>query len=1309
MLKDKKIVRRLALLLCLSLLVGLVPTGILSVPFQVNAVPGNSTNLLANGSFESGKDGWNGGAAIEIADADVSDGAHAAVIPAGSGIFYMQSDKIAVVPGETYHLSAMAKRLSGEKTGYVGIWYVDANGAYVGDGAKAMNYSADVWTEVTMDWTVPAGVAFIWIEFGVNSNAESSFVIDNIVLTKTSAAPEATEATGATEAPGSADEVLVFEDNFEGTFAEKWDRTHTHIRYWSANADGKPEFHYDGKSVLLLQDYTASQGHTVTTKAIAAAPGKAYTLSYQVRDHWAAIGDSVGTIVKMYFVDASGNELTDATVTAPAITSDGTNWAEVVINATAPANAASLHVAFTTPVESKNVICAIDALTVTESGEAAPVPSEPEASEAATVIFEDGFENAFVPEGKPTSVRIPNGWTPNKYSANIACAYYDKYEGKYTLAVQSNGYWMTSSTMPAAAGKTYTATFMEKKYVVDQTATGGYFKFVFVDADGNILKEEPKAIGSSTAWTEITHKVVAPAGTAGFYVEFGIKDKTGGDPMYSVDNLKISESGNAAPVPSEPTPSEPKPTETEPTPSTPAVSGSVVNGGFEDGLNGWNVQNVMSQNDDKHSGNASLKFAVTEEQGARFTKQVVSVIPGKTYTLSAWVKILDGKGGYIGLYGIGGSNAAVGFGNLEIGQWTKVSLDVTIPYGYEAVEVEFGTNSKQIVTFLLDDIDLIETDAPPAPTEPEVTVPTEPEGEKIYEEKFENAFNPEGAAATVRVPVGWTASVHSAAIGIAMYDQYDGTMNLCVQDAKDKWIKSPLIEVKEGYEYTATYVEHKYQPTKKGAGGYAKIVFVDKDGNFLKEYSVEAGQTKIWEQGIILSKAPAGATHMYVEFGLLAPSGEPTYSVDNLAVYAVEASLEDEEPTKPTEPVKPVDPMKPFEDNFENPAEVDDLNAGPAGWICNDDSVDAFGTMITLVNNSLSFDGNYLRLGKTGTWTATTAEFPVQIGYSYTVKFMARKLVDNTNFNGSVEIVFVNTRGKIVETFKSVAGKTYGEWAEESLSAVAPIGAYKAYVVLTVDNTDRRVDADFAVDNFAVVRAEEPTFDYDQEATEPIIYNPVIEDTFTESYRPDGSASTVRVPVGWTSSIPGSAAIGVGTYDKYEGTATLFIQNKGDKFIRSDVHAAKAGYNYLVSYVEKKYQPHITAEGGYMRIVFVDAAGNMIAQFEEKAGSSKTWTDMEYEYTAPAGATGYYIEFGLKNCSGGDPTYGVDNLVIYESESQVSEPSAPEGTTPGGSTTPENPEDNTNTGDNAALMTVSVMMVAVVALAVLVLKKLRFI
>ena len=48
---------------------------------------------------------------------------------------------------------------------------------------------------------------------------------------------------------------------------------------------------------------------------------------------------------------------------------------------------------------------------------------------------------------------------------------------------------------------------------------------------------------------------------------------------------------------------------------------------------------------------------------------------------------------------------------------------------------------------------------------------------------------------------------------------------------------------------------------------------------------------------------------------------------------------------------------------------------------------------------------------------------------------------------------------------QNLIGMTYGEWAEESLTAVAPIGAKMAYIVFSVENTTRRTEADFAVDN----------------------------------------------------------------------------------------------------------------------------------------------------------------------------------------------------------------------------------------------------
>ena len=46
MLKDKKIVRRLALVLCLSLIVGVLPIGVLGVPVVVSTPPSEPVNVL---------------------------------------------------------------------------------------------------------------------------------------------------------------------------------------------------------------------------------------------------------------------------------------------------------------------------------------------------------------------------------------------------------------------------------------------------------------------------------------------------------------------------------------------------------------------------------------------------------------------------------------------------------------------------------------------------------------------------------------------------------------------------------------------------------------------------------------------------------------------------------------------------------------------------------------------------------------------------------------------------------------------------------------------------------------------------------------------------------------------------------------------------------------------------------------------------------------------------------------------------------------------------------------------------------------
>lgn len=710
------------------------------------------------------------------------------------------------------------------------------------------------------------------------------------------------------------------------------------------------------------------------------------------------------------------------------------------------------------------------------------------------------------------------------------------------------------------------------------------------------------------------------------------------------------------------------------------------------------------------------------------TGPAFAVTPGKAYTLSYYTKqhtapAVAGKGStQIRFYDASGaliSGATVKALACGVADWTEKTLTGVAPEGAASAKLYFDAPGENYVVDVITVTEYGEgnpdatlpTETEPTETKPVETVPTAPTEPPVYSDSFEQYFTPDGANRLVRIPKNWTASEASAAIGCAQYDKnYDGSWNLCVQDLPDKWMRSPLTEAVPGYEYNVVFHEKKYQPGKPGDGGYAKIVFVDADGKILKEYEIEAGASKNWTEKVLFAKAPEGAKNFYVEFGVKGATGEPTYSVDDLAVYAFEASLSDPDVTQPTEPIITFDPMKPIEDNFEIRFDINDANSGPAGWFSNDDNSGVFAPMIGLVNDELSYDGNYLVLKKAGKWSIQSPEFPVEIGYAYTASFMARKLADNENFFGFVEICFINTRGKIVESKRVPVGKTYGAWAEESATAVAPIGAIKAYIRFALEYNDRRADGDYAIDNLVVARSEEQVFEYtpDPNSTEPSEYKPVFEDTFASYEKPDPNKS-VKIPKGWTASEQ-SAAIGSATYDSYDGSINLVLQDRPDKWIKSPMIKATAGNIYYATFVEKKLQPNQEGSGGYVKVCFVDENGKIIKEYKQNAGASKTWTELEVGGAAPAGTVQMYVEFGIENGIGA-PSYSVDNLQVIEGVpskpgSQPSQPSQP-GTNPGGNQ-PVDPDNNPDSGDYTALLTVSAVLVAVMVLACLVIKKRRF-
>ena len=1274
MLKNNRFVRRLALLLCLSLIVGLVPAGIWSVPFAVNAVPDGTVVFSDDVEAYNFKTKWTlTGSVMAWSDA--------AYKYQGDRVMLLQtpndtatSPAFAVTPGMAYTLSYFTKQHTAPATagkGSVQIRFYNASGVQLtGAMAQAPACGVTDWEEKSLSAVAPDGAATARLFFTTEGDAKLIYLVDVMNVTEHEADPGATvptQATEATEATQPAENPVLnagFEDGTEN---------------WTAYLPTEivTDDVHSGDAAMKLTDDTKSSGGYIT-QHVPVIPGKTYKLSA-----WIKVLSGKAGYLGIY-------DIGNAAVAAD--TGSSSAWTQVSVSVTIPEGFTSAKIEIGSGKSSITTYL-VDDVTFTEVVEDAPEATDAtEATEAGEVlIFEDDIE-AYNFKQKWTLSGNTMRWPPNPGFG---------YQGDFVMILQGGGDTAMSPAFAATPGKVYTLKYMTKQFVAGKA---GNVEIRFYNENGIQIGSSAKMAACGVAeFTEKTVTAVAPSGAVSARLFFDAPGEN-----YVVDVIKVMESGEGDPEATE---------STEPTQSTapseePGV-GQITNGGFENGFGSWNENPMASiHTNDTHSGNSAILITDDTRDAGGYISQSFSVTPGKTYKLSAWIKVLSAEAnreGYFGIYGIGDAATACMTGSSPV--WTQYSVSVTIPEGYTSVTIEIGSHKGSVTTYLVDDVIFAEVTGEPEETEPTVdttpTETTEATEPPVYKEDFEKYFTPDGANYLVRIPNGWTGSEQTAAIGCAKYDKnYDGSWNLCIQDPTDKWMRSPLTEAVPGYEYNVVFHEKKYQPGQPGDGGYAKIVFVDAEGKVLKEYAIEAGVSKNWTEKILYSKAPKGAKAFYVEFGLSGPTGEPTFSVDDLAVYAFEASLSDPDVTQPTEPPVVFDPMKPIDEKFEDQLHVDSMDAGPAGWYSNDDNSGIFAPMIGLANDELSYDGNYLILKKAGQWCIQSPEFPVEIGYAYTAQFVARKLMDNEDFFGSVEICFINSRGKVIETKSAPAGKTYGAWTEESVTAVAPLGALKAYVQFKLEYTDRRMDGDYAVDNLVVTRAKEQSFPYtpDPNSTEPTEYKTIYTESFQSYYKPTNSS---KIPNGWTASEQ-NASMGSATYDSYDGTFNLVLQDRGDKWIKGPMINIKPGNIYYAVFVEKKLQPHQEGSGAYVKVCFVDESEKVIKEYKADIGTSKTWTELEVGGQAPAGAVQMYIEFGIAGATG-QPSYSVDNLSVIEGvpTKPGQQPSNPGTSTPG-CNQPGTPEDNVPTGDSAYLIFAPVVLVASVTLVVLILKKRRY-
>ena len=141
--KKHLFLRGLAWLVCLSLVMGLVPGGIIGNLLKVNAVSEEMVEADLNGSFETldaegkpanwktsiGADGT-----FAINTEDVAEGKNAVQITALTKGNYLKSALVPTKEGDTYELTFKAKVLSGSGSIYGGLWFASDNAGTLVDG-----------------------------------------------------------------------------------------------------------------------------------------------------------------------------------------------------------------------------------------------------------------------------------------------------------------------------------------------------------------------------------------------------------------------------------------------------------------------------------------------------------------------------------------------------------------------------------------------------------------------------------------------------------------------------------------------------------------------------------------------------------------------------------------------------------------------------------------------------------------------------------------------------------------------------------------------------------------------------------------------------------------------------------------------------------------------------------------------------------------------------------------------------------------------------------------------------------------------
>jgi len=269
-----------------------------------------------------------------------------------------------------------------------------------------------------------------------------------------------------------------------------------------------------------------------------------------------------------------------------------------------------------------------------EGTEPDPEPEEPEdpwAPGEVPVVPGNVVTNGDFEIGSTT------GWTvygDTKASADAA------YTGNYGAELSSNTSWgsLMYTTVPVEEGVSYTVSFWYKAVTENVN-----FQIKDGNSSGEVLANDSL---SAADWTKKTYKVTSSA--AALYINFFHNSSTNKNLIY-VDDVQVYPS----PI--------------------------LQNGDFETGDNsGWVTYSGSTVTADaKKNGNYGMQLNGSGNWGSMIN-QNVTVEPGKTYVVSAWLKVLA-TGTNIKIQDGGSSGTTLANGWHDKAEWTHVAYVVTPP------------------------------------------------------------------------------------------------------------------------------------------------------------------------------------------------------------------------------------------------------------------------------------------------------------------------------------------------------------------------------------------------------------------------------------------------------------------------------------------------------------------------------------------------------------------------------------------------------------------------------------------------------